>query len=428
MHILSDENNTEIGAKLNPQTVIFRSQLSAILPEDIINLWFKNITFTEKNDKIIIQSCNKYDLDWVKTQYFNEILSIAKHSMNISDIKFEKTSKQSPDIQSKSVTKLENEKKDSDFIEDVSNRIAFSTIKYIIENKNYSVMHGKILHIFGPESCGKTSLLKFLYNTLNQEECVFFSALEFVNTYSTFVRKKCVDEFRSSILSKKFIILDNINLLSSQKGSILEFSKIASVFCDAKKMIITSSNQAMDFMPSDVVEKIKELNCAMSIGIDYPTLDLKYKVLRHHLEKNDINSTKIHDGFVKKASLRDIINNIAKIAVLKTSKNLDLFADFKISNVIDDSKIKGIINTVTTYFNIDLEKILGRGGGRSKSLAKYIIMYLLRKHTNMTMQQIAQTLHLKSHANVSKSILLLQNNKNLDISNIILKIEKELNL
>ncbi len=418
--IENSNKNIDISVQL------FEKELNNILPGETIRTWFNNMKFTAKDGVIVIKSDNKYELDWVKAKYSQILCNLAKEIGAENGVIFEKYNKVNESAMLENIQVIKKVENHAHFIEDQSNKIALSTVKYIIENQENSVIHGKVLHIFGAEASGKTSLIKYLQNKIGAENCVFFSAIEFVNHYSTSVRKKLLDEFRSGVLSKKFLIIDDVHLLSSQKGTIAEFGRLVSIFCDSNRVVITSSNKPIEFMPEDITAKVKGLNYAMSIGLDVPSLKLKQEIAQYHIQQCELKSDLLSAAFIKKSNLRDIVANIARAKIFKHSKNLDLFYDANHLEEASNCKSGDIIAFVTSHFEIEHSDLFGRGGGQNTSLARYITMYLLRKHTNMTMQQIAAKLKLKSHANVSKSIQMVKENKNIDISNILISIEKKL--
>jgi chromosomal replication initiator protein len=60
-----------------------------------------------------------------------------------------------------------------------------------------------------------------------------------------------------------------------------------------------------------------------------------------------------------------------------------------------------ILKSICDFFNIERADLIGTGRLKGKILKRKIAIYLLRKHTDLTLQQIAYLLNYKNHATVS---------------------------
>ncbi len=59
-----------------------------------------------------------------------------------------------------------------------------------------------------------------------------------------------------------------------------------------------------------------------------------------------------------------------------------------------------ILKSVCDFFDIERADLIGKGRLKGKIMKRKISAYLLRKHTNLTLQQIAHLLNYKNHATV----------------------------
>lgn len=59
-----------------------------------------------------------------------------------------------------------------------------------------------------------------------------------------------------------------------------------------------------------------------------------------------------------------------------------------------------ILKSVCDFFDIERVNLIGKGRLRGKIIKRKISAYLLRKYTNLTLQQIAYLLNYKNHATV----------------------------
>jgi len=399
--------------------------------------WFSNCNFELQNNSLVIKLNNNAELNWIKKNYNKDLQIIGKEFFNAESVSFIINGSKAQVISDKKIqnhkdaqltSNISNNLHYKEFILDDSNKIALSTINYLMENLQTSVIHGKILHIFGNSSCGKTTLLQSIYAKIGKENAIFFSALEFVNLYSNATRQNNLDTFRKDILSKKIFIIDDIHLISSQKGTLLEIAKIINIFADSGKIIITSANVSALDICENLTGKIKHLSSCLSVKIEDATYDLKVKFAESLLKQNNLqNRIKIENIVKKNSNMRQIDAIISKLKVSIISNNFSLFEDFNLEEKEITEQHQKYITASLKYFDIPKDKLFTRGGGQSVSMARYAIIYLLRKNTNMTMQKIASLFNLKSHTNIVRALSMFDDNKNnLDILNIISKIEDSL--
>ena len=59
-----------------------------------------------------------------------------------------------------------------------------------------------------------------------------------------------------------------------------------------------------------------------------------------------------------------------------------------------------ILKSICDFFNIERADLIGTGRLKGKIIKRKLAAYLLRKHTNLTLQQIAYLLNYKNHATV----------------------------
>ncbi|QED22815.1 Chromosomal replication initiator protein DnaA [Candidatus Deianiraea vastatrix] len=403
--------------------------LSETIGKSAFETWFANLNIQVDGEKLFVKVKNQSELQWIKKNYDKQIKLAALETYKISDISYI-IGGELKVVSHSNIVKLEAEKKDEvykkSFIIDDSNKIAYSTVNYLLENRNSSVVHGKILHIFGKSGFGKTALLQHIFNQLGSE-AIFFSAIEFVNLYSSSVRKNEVDAFRKEIFAKKFLIIDDINQLATQKGSLAEVSRIASIFADSNKVLITSANVSAMEIPNNIAVKVKGFLSCLSVRLEEPSIELKYKFGQDLLAQHGILGKVDAKKVVKKSmTMRDIDASVSKIKMSIVSNNLSLFEEFATSSQ-DNFAHDAIISLVAQKFAVDKNKMFLRGGGKDVSSARYVAIYLLRKKTNMTMQAIAAVFNLKSHTNIVRAIDIVQNEESSkEILTAISEIEKML--
>lgn len=388
----------------------FQPNFKEILKQNIdqsgYQAWLANCNFEQNNDNLDIIFDNAFTMNFAKKKYEKTIQNIAKNTLFTSNIQFKIQSKkttQKDQLNHNNVINLEikNPVKSTqsgfNFIAGKSNAGALATIDYILNNQNSSMLHGKILHISGEKSSGKTALLKYAISKIDKEKYAFFTGFEFASLYSNAVKDNNLVNFRSNILNKNILIIDDLHLLSGQKGTLAEMGRISSFFADSDKIIITASSLSENDLSADIKNGIKNFDSCLATKLKTPDLKLKYD-LANSIVKNDENSAKIS---VRARDLNDV-KNIATKYLINQSENIHLFeTDAKVNCDFDGLKI---ISEVERYFKLPHNALLKKSRIHNIALARYVAIYLLRKNTNMSMAQIAALFGFKSHANIVRAV------------------------
>jgi chromosomal replication initiator protein len=100
----------------------------------------------------------------------------------------------------------------------------------------------------------------------------------------------------------------------------------------------------------------------------------------------------------------------------------------KVINLKRIVSLDAITKAITMYYDIDIANIRTRGRNKTVVQARYIMCYLLRKHTGMSLDDIAQYLSpaITDHTTVMHGVEFIKGQLSLKHDNPVKKILNEI--
>lgn len=278
------------------------------------------------------------------------------------------------------------------------------------------------IFIYGDVGTGKTHLLNSIAHSVLKKNphanVLYVTSEDFANEVIESIRKgnpDAIAELREKYRSADVFLIDDIQYILGKATTQEEFIYTFNTLHAAGKQIVISADKP----PKDLIyldERLRSLfGWGLITDIKPPDYDTRLTILRKKVEKEHINVTDEVLEYIAnniKTNIRELEGALTTInasaRILKKEISLD-FAVEKLSGLISlnnstkTTPIK-IINAVCDNFCITQDDIVSKKKGFDYALPRQTVMYLLRKYTDMSLQEIAYYLKRKDHSSVSNGI------------------------
>ncbi len=295
------------------------------------------------------------------------------------------------------------------FVVGNNNKLAYIMLKKVCDNLQEALSP---TFIYGDIGIGKTHLLHATIHKIMVSKpslsCLYISCEGFVNSYVEAMRKNKLDEFRAFVRNIDLLAIDDIHFLSHKEASQEEFFHTFNTLYNSKKQIILSS----DCPPKEITgikdRLISRFMWGQVAPIEPPDYQTKLAIIRHKAERLHL---KLSDEIINLLA-NSITSNIRELeGILNTVKSYsehtsineefirELLKKFTTQKKRYYSPTE-IIDVICAHFNLTKRDLQSEKRCQSLSIARQILIYLLRQYTIMNLNDIGNLLGGRNHATI----------------------------
>ena len=295
--------------------------------------------------------------------------------------------------------------------------------------KNIVVSPGKRynpLFIYGKPGVGKTHLLKTIDDS--SESSFYIDSESFLESYISGIKNKDIDSFKKKIRSVDILLIDDIQFFVGKKGVSEELFHTINFFLNNAKSVVLASDQKpqnLSGFPDRLVSRI--LN-GLVTDITKPDKEIFSEVLKKSnvefdgllFSKNEFEMLLSLD-FQSFREINGVINNliINKQTGVSNNKYLSDLVSLYSNNKVVELSPEFILKYCSEVYQVDERLVLSKNRSELVSNARHLFVYLMRKHTEYSLNQIGLYAGNRSHSTVLSSI------KKVESSNLF---KKEVNI
>lgn len=325
------------------------------------------------------------------------------------------------------------------FVVGPSNQLAYAAAHAVTEKigKLYNP-----LFIYGGSGLGKTHLLHAIGNQIKSNnkkaEILYQTADHFVNEFINAIRFDKVHQFKDKYSDIDVLLIDDVQFISNKEQTQEAFFHIFNMLYETHKQIVFSS----DSDPSSINGLAERLRSRFEWGlvtdIQVPTTETKIAILKRKsdLAQQHINDDVIH--FIASrivSSVRELEGALIRITAFSALTNQPITIELAKKLLLRPQETKeiivdcsAIVKCLQRHYTFTLNDLRSQARDKHLSFVRQIAMYLMKKYTNKSLQEIGQFLGRKDHTTVMHAIKKVNETLESDsmLDERIKKIEQEI--
>ncbi len=280
--------------------------------------------------------------------------------------------------------------------------------------KNIVVSPGKRfnpLFVYGKPGVGKTHLLKTIENS--NQSSFYIDSESFLESYISGIKNNDIDKFKKKIRSVDILLVDDIQFFVGKKGVSEELFHTINYFLNNSRSVVLASDQK----PQDLVgfpdRLVSRILNGLVTDIEKPDKEIFSEVLKNNnadfdgllFSKNDFD-TLISLDFQSFREINGVINNLIINKQTGESNNkyiselVSMYSDNKVMELTPEF----ILKYCSDLYQVDERLVLSKNRSELVSNARHLFIYLMRKHTEYSLNQIGLYAGNRSHSTVLSSI------------------------
>lgn len=286
------------------------------------------------------------------------------------------------------------------------------------------------LFIHGGVGLGKTHLLHAICQKVLHEhpnhQIHYVSCDAFMNQFIECVKNGRMSEFRDRYRHVDLLLIDDIHFLADRERSQEEFFHTFNALYQLNKQIVLSSDSPPSEIPQLEERLISRFQWGLVAQVTKPSYETRVAILQN---KAALRGMIVPDDVVQYLASK-IDSNARELegAVITLQGHASLYKnqpiDLKIAReALHDPDaepqqrqitLQNIIDAVTSYYNVKLSDLQSKRRYKSITQPRQVCMWLARKHTRFSLEEIGGYFGGRDHTTVMHSIKTVEDRSSTD--------------
>lgn len=375
--------------------------------EALVNTWFDDVDIVElKENRLYLYTPNPFRKPILEEQcapYIREaMLAVGQQQIEVVILddeglkEYRKQSKRTEDLDA-----IKREFTFENFVVGPSNRFAHAAA-IAVANKPAEAYNP--LLIYGESGLGKTHLLYAIANVIKANNpdfhIVYVKGDQFTNELIAAVKEGKNVEFRNKYRTADLFLMDDIQFIAGKDSTQEEFFHTFNTLYEQKKQIVLTSDRPPDVM-SKLEDRLKtRFQWGLLADIQPPDYETRVAIVENKAASMGLTLPADVVSYISEnitSNVRQLEGTVNKILAYRDMEDFEINLT-NVSRAIKDM-FRGkdkvlptpqlIISEISAYYNISESVIRGTARDKTTAEARQMAMYLIRKLTNLSLEDIA---------------------------------------
>lgn len=421
--------------------------LFSVVGDKVYESWFSNLEPAGSDDETMRLSADgEFTAIWIRDNYMdvlsNQISLAASHNMKVEIVAREESSQsedriETPHASPRRISALKpavspippsiNPRNTFEsFVVGESNRFAHAAALAVAQNIGVAF---NPLFIYGATGLGKTHLMHaiahFVLKNNPSAAIAYVSSENFVNEYVAALRDGNIANFRKRYRNTDVLLIDDVQFFAGKERCQEEFFHTFNELFNSGRQIVLSCDKPINEV-SDIEQRlVSRFGWGVSVDIQAPDYETRLAILQKKaalLGRDTAIEPAVLELLARKFTksirrMEGALTNLIGYASLVNSGNAvtlekanellaDAFCEEDENATVDIDKIQ---KKTAESFNIDPSEIVGKRRPANIAMARQIAMYLSRKLTTHSLQEIGRQFGGRDHGTVMHAIKVIGN-------------------
>jgi len=280
------------------------------------------------------------------------------------------------------------------------------------------------LFIYGSSGLGKTHLLQAIGHrvaqTMSGARVAYVTTETLLNEYVDAIRLKSTLEFRNRYRNVDVLLVDDIHFIGGKESLQEEFFHTFNALFDARKQIIMTSDRLAREIPGLEERLVTRCQWGLVTELERPDFETRLAILKYKqqsakfqlseevlmfIAENVQSNVRALEGGMNKAVWYAQLHSGVQMTVERLR---EILKDVLDKEQLKDLTFDEIQRAVAEFYDVRLTDMSSKQRPQSVALPRQIAMFLSRKLTHASLQDIANAFG-KTHATVLYAVKAIQN-------------------
>lgn len=326
------------------------------------------------------------------------------------------------------------------FVVGPTNRLAYAAARAVVDQPG-AVYNP--LFIYGGVGLGKTHLLQAICHRFLHDDpdarIVYLSCEGFITRFMDAMQSGRLNDFRRDFRDVSMLVIDDVHFLCKLDTTQEEFFHTFNTLYQSNRQIILSSDAAPDEIPALEQRLISRFNWGLVTQIATPEYETRVQIVQNKAKVRGISLPEDVAALIAarfESNIRELEGALTKIQMHAhvAGEEIDLdIAREALGVAIAASKprisVQVIIDRVADFYSVPVAQLLSRKRTRSIALPRHVGMYLARRLTMHSLEEIGGYFGGRDHTTVMHGVRTIQEQRELneELDAAVRELERELN-
>ncbi|HEX6811468.1 MAG TPA: chromosomal replication initiator protein DnaA [Planctomycetota bacterium] len=296
------------------------------------------------------------------------------------------------------------------FVVGSCNRLAHASALAIGENPGCAY---NPLFVHGNVGLGKSHLLQAICHTVQRRDqnarVLYMSCEDFANAFIQAIQARQLESFRDYYRSADVLVIDDVQFLANKDKTQDEFFHTFNALYDGTRQIVLSSDRPPIEIPTIEERLVSRFRWGLVCEVEAPCFETRAAIVRRKAKGRGVE---LSEDVVLMLAER-VTTNIRELegAVIKVV-GIAAITDQPITLALAESCVRGmparhaqvsaddVMMLITTEFAITARELTGKSRTQTVSLPRQIAMFLLREHTENSLEDVGRIFGNRDHTTV----------------------------
>jgi chromosomal replication initiator protein len=243
------------------------------------------------------------------------------------------------------------------------------------------------------------------------QKVMYLSSERFINEFIDAIQHNMLVRFRKRYRQTDVLLIDDVHFLAGKERSQEEFFHTFNTLFDGRKQIVLSSDRPPSEIANLEQRLVSRLECGLTTELQPPDTETRMAILRKkaeafHVELSEdvltflarrvrTNVRRLEGALVRVASYQSLNGGECSREVLE-----QLLRDILREEAKKTVTIEQIQKKVAEHFDVGLADMTSKRRTAKIVFPRQVAMYLTRRHTKASLQQIGETFGGRDHGTV----------------------------
>ena len=399
-------------------------QLKRDLSETTIKTWFDELEAVDFRDgKLYLHCANDFKTGYIRDLFMKNIQSSLKDLFStdigveiLDDAALAAFSGAEPAMKRVGGLDLNKDLTFETFVVGPSNKMAYAASVSVAE---HPAEHYNPLFIYGDSGLGKTHLLYAIAHQVKKNRSdsriVYIKGDDFTNELVASIREGKNFEFREKYRQASLLLVDDIQFIAGKQQTQEEFFHTFNTLYESGKQIVLTSDRPPREM-TQLEDRLRtRFEWGLMVDVVPPDFETRLAILKNKAAllgvtlPDDVSANIAENVTANVRQLEGTLNKILAVRDLLGTQVDENSVDRVVRDMLKADneyvpKPHDIIDYICKYYNVDEDTLRGQNRGRDIVNARQIAMYLIRRMTNLSLNDIGKEFGHRDHTTVLHSL------------------------